>query len=365
MNGLTAHQAAAVRELGRLLRRDGVALLDGHAGTGKTYVGIRTPLLLGWPAGKVALLDPSWKAVSVCADKAAAAGLDVDYYPGALRRATFGFLRGGHPDAPGPLHRHEHHYPYVVVDEASMLRRKDFEALYAGWVEGAGRGLLLVGDVAQLPPVRSAWSVFGQDLPTVELSEPMRTDRDSGILAAALAVRAGAALGDLQPNGRDVLHGRGRASLRLGETVALVHRNDDRVRLNAEIRRAFGFTDPLHVGEILRSRHRTGRFTKEVFGRVARLGRSALDGHVRAEIALTDGQVVIVDVDLSRLDQEEIEGGGWRYGYCTTVHSAQGDEWPSVTVHHRGDEDAVVPGWAYTAVTRARRRLYLSRLTER
>lgn len=356
VSALTDHQAAAVTELRKLLKRSGVAVLSGHAGTGKTYTGIRAPQAIGWPAGDVALLAESWKAVNVCSDKVRAAGLD-DYFP--VRAAAFGFLRGGTPESPGPLKHLEHAYRYAVVDEASMLRRDNFEALRE-WIVPGKRALLLIGDPGQLPPVRSpgGWSVFDEDLPTVELTEPMRQVADSGILRAAHAIRQGATLGELEVNGRDVLSGGGKLSGVLGESIALTARNEDRVRINAAIRTARGYTRPLHVGEFLRARYRCGAFTKETFGRVLAV-RHERDGVAQATVRLSDGQVVDEVIVLSKLGAPEIMSRGWRYGYCTTAHSAQGDEWPDVTVFYRGDEDA---RWAYTAVTRARERLYLRAL---
>ncbi|WP_028629264.1 ATP-dependent DNA helicase [Metapseudomonas resinovorans] len=98
-----------------------------------------------------------------------------------------GFLRHASEDEIGES-------PVIVIDEASMLDLVTFYRLVQKLPLGAH--FILVGDPYQLPPIGAGLVLHVlcelEGIPTTRLTEVKRQARDSGIPAAALAIRQGA-----------------------------------------------------------------------------------------------------------------------------------------------------------------------------
>lgn len=232
---LTEHQRERLDML-RAIRQP--VRFVGAAGTGKSTVAVQLPDLLGWSARTV-FAAPTHTALRVLQGKAESMGL-------SLRTSTTTALLWG---APAILHCRacppsarnvsgargvpecahltpgRAACPYegtsqacgqqdytantprqfwddwdnVIVDEASMLIKKDYDALLAGAEHLTGR-LVLVGDHCQLPPVYTeferkrasvpeGWGCLThEDLPEVRLTEPLR-QAGGQVLTGARAVR--------------------------------------------------------------------------------------------------------------------------------------------------------------------------------
>ncbi|BAU94101.1 MobF family relaxase [Methylorubrum rhodesianum] len=133
---LRAEQRAAVRHA---LNRDGVSVIEGSAGSGKSYAMASVAEAVRACGGEVWVIAPSWKAVDVIRTDTATAE--------AMARAVTGFL--GRIDKGeitlGPE-------TTVIADEAGMIGTRDLAALVEA-TGAAGAKLVLSGDTRQLAPV--------------------------------------------------------------------------------------------------------------------------------------------------------------------------------------------------------------------
>lgn len=133
---MRAEQRAAVRHA---LNRDGVVVLEGSAGSGKSYAMQCVAAAARDAGAEVWTIAPSWKAVEVIrADTETAA---------EMARAVAGFL-GRMRSGDIKLDRDT----VVVADEAGMIATHDMHLLVEA-VSQTGAKLVLVGDTRQLAPV--------------------------------------------------------------------------------------------------------------------------------------------------------------------------------------------------------------------
>ncbi|GJD56324.1 Multifunctional conjugation protein TraI [Methylobacterium dankookense] len=133
---LRPEQRAAVRHA---LNRDGVSVVEGSAGSGKSYAMASVAEAVRACDGEVWVIAPSWKAVDVIRNDTATAE--------AMARAVTGFLNRIDKGeiALGPR-------AVVIADEAGMIGTRDLAALVEATAV-AGAKLVLSGDTRQLVPV--------------------------------------------------------------------------------------------------------------------------------------------------------------------------------------------------------------------
>ena len=133
---LRAEQRAAVRHA---LNRDGVSVVEGSAGSGKSFAMASVADAVRACGGEVWVIAPSWKAVDVVRTDTAT--------PEAMARAVTGFLNRIDKGeiALGPR-------TTVIADEAGMIGTRDLAALVEA-TGAAGAKLVLSGDTRQLAPV--------------------------------------------------------------------------------------------------------------------------------------------------------------------------------------------------------------------
>lgn len=257
----------------------------------------------------------------------------------------------------------------IVIDECSMVDEDLGNDLLS-----YGKPILVLGDPAQLPPVKGA-GFFTNAEPDVMLDEIHRQAEGSPIIQLATKVRTG---GRIDPGryGESAVVARGvltEADVLAADQV-LVGKNVTRAAMNRKIRRAKGFTDALpEVGDrlvCLRNDKNLGIFNGGLFS-VTELLRSSDEKFVRLRLASDDfDNRPPVDVKVRR---EFFLGGlddiDWRdlrnshqfdFGYALTTHKAQGSQWSHVIAY---DESGVFREewrrWLYTAITRASDRLTL------
>jgi exodeoxyribonuclease-5 len=376
--------------------------LAGAAGSGKTTVTGAVVRRLGLSSHQVMLLAPTGKAV-----EALKARLPRGWRRRARTLASFlwswkfkgfrgednEFVNGG----PKPV---EAGLALLVVDEASMVTKRDFEAL------GHYPRVLFTGDPDQLPPVledgapeEELGSCGVLDRPDATLEAIHRHGKDTSIYVVSHGARQGRQP-DFQasPDGRVLFlseeqghFGRDHLAHYIDRAdVVLTQRNSVRVMINEYVRRRRGFMrTPVDFtpkpGEILvcgenfmhperRTRVANGeRLVVREF-----LGRRAVRPDVPeiedfAVIAHPEGREIdegewLVSSQMLRGDQiraavlttEHVSGprsnvlrADW--GYALTVHKAQGSEWPRVVVVDDLDPDHRVPlhKWYYVAYSRA------------
>jgi ATP-dependent exoDNAse (exonuclease V) alpha subunit len=178
-------------------------LLKGYAGTGKTST-VSTVVNNLWRAGKKAvLLAPTGRAAKVIANYSNRQAFTIHkkiYYPKKTSSGGVSFT----------LQVNKHSDTIFIVDESSMLSNSNGEAklfenggllddLMKYVYNGRNCKLILIGDTAQLPPVKLETSPalevdtlslnYQKEVIEIELTEVMRQHQDSGILINATNLR--------------------------------------------------------------------------------------------------------------------------------------------------------------------------------
>ncbi len=180
-----------------------VFLLKGYAGTGKTTI-VGTLVKNIWKVKQSAiLLAPTGRAAKVLGNYSNKEAFTIHkkiYYPKPQKGGGVSFT----------LQANKHRNTIFIVDEASMIpdinkESKLFENgsllddLMQFVYSGQNCKLLLIGDTAQLPPVklsispaldvRSLKNNYNKNVITIELDEVVRQKTDSGILVNATKIR--------------------------------------------------------------------------------------------------------------------------------------------------------------------------------
>lgn len=252
----------------------------------------------------------------------------------------------------------------IVVDECSMVDEELGRDLMS-----FGRPILVLGDPAQLPPVKSA-GFFTESEPDVMLTEIHRQAEGNPIIQLATTVRTGGRITLGQYGTSRVIE---RGILTPEEVLAadqiLVGKNVTRHAYNRRIRSLRGFTEALpEVGDrlvCLRNDRTLGIFNGGLFTVTETLPRKSRGDSVVMMVASEDfpGRAPIeVKVrkefflgGVEELDWRDLKNGQqFDFGYALTTHKAQGSQWESVIVY---DESGSFRDdwrrWLYTALTRA------------
>ena len=178
-------------------------LLKGYAGTGKTTT-MSTVVNNLWQVGmKSVLLAPTGRAAKVIANYSKKQAFTIHkkiYHPRKAANGSVSFV----------LQANKHANTIFIVDEASMIPDRTADArlfengsllddLIAYVYAGKNCKLILMGDTAQLPPVKLTMSPalqadtleahYDKEVLEIELDEVMRQHQDSGILANATQLR--------------------------------------------------------------------------------------------------------------------------------------------------------------------------------
>ena len=179
-------------------------LLKGYAGTGKTSI-IGTIVSNLWQAKiSAVLLAPTGRAAKVISNYSKKEAFTIHkkiYFPKKEKGGGVKFI----------MQPNKHRNTIFIVDEASMIpdAPSDSKLFENGSLlddlmhyvySGHKCKLLLIGDKAQLPPVKSDLSPaldahkldlnYNKDVKSLELDEVVRQEQDSGILANATELRA-------------------------------------------------------------------------------------------------------------------------------------------------------------------------------
>lgn len=261
----------------------------------------------------------------------------------------------------------------VVLDECSMIGDRVGKDL-----QSFGVPILVLGDPAQLPPVRSA-GYFTNRKPDAILTEVHRQARDNPIIRVATTVREGQVL----PSAHEIddhryeIRRRGETSITklLWFEQIIVGRNATRRSILGAARDALGYAGLYpRAGEKLvglRNNHEIGLLNGETYlvledarelpGGVYLVRVEPQGGGDALALEVWDWALAGEDrADLSwreRCDAQELT-----YGYALTCHKAQGSQWASVVVYDESEAfRADARRWLYTAITRASERLVMIR----
>ncbi|MDU8886951.1 AAA family ATPase [Yeosuana sp. MJ-SS3] len=202
----TLKQDIALQQLSEFIfnsSKDQVFLLKGFAGTGKTTI-ISLIVTNLWKVKKSAvLMAPTGRAAKVISNYSKKEAFTIHkkiYFPKKDKGGGVKFV----------LQPNKHKNTLFIVDEASMIPDIPSESkllengsllddLIQFVYSGNQCKLLLIGDTAQLPPVKLDLSPalnektlnlnYNKEVTTIELDEVVRQEQDSGILINATQVR--------------------------------------------------------------------------------------------------------------------------------------------------------------------------------
>ena len=363
---LTAEQRAAITAA----LTEGVSVLTGGPGTGKTFT-IAELVRLALKAGaKVALCAPTGRAAKRLEELTGHAATTVHRLLEARPEPGQGFVFGRDGDNPLPQ-------DLIVADEWSMA-----DAGLAAALLGALQPpthLLVVGDPDQLPPVGQGAPLRDMlaagTVPVTRLTRVHRQAAQSRIVTLAH---------DLNAGGRPLVTGRDGDVFAVPEQTPAIA---DRVAsIVAERAPEFFGCSPADV-QVLATMYRgpagvdaLNAALKERLNPAG--GRKAVGGwHEGDRVVATrnDPEVDVANGDIGEVaatdakdsavtvafPQGMVELTGDRVGnlapaWCLTVHKSQGGEWPVVVlVLDRSQRSMLTRELTYTAITRARRGLLL------
>ncbi len=178
-------------------------LLKGYAGTGKTTIVGTLVKNIKKAKQSVVLLAPTGRAAKVISNYSHKEAFTIHkkiYYPKSKKGEGVSFS----------LQKNKHRHTIFIVDEASMIpdnntESKIFEngSLLDDLIQYVYNGnqckLLLIGDTAQLPPVKldvspaldkfTLENYYGKNVISIELNEVVRQQENSGILFNATKIR--------------------------------------------------------------------------------------------------------------------------------------------------------------------------------
>jgi exodeoxyribonuclease-5 len=353
-------QDAALKAVADWLRRGDrpVFRLFGYAGTGKTTLarhiaeGVDGEVAFGAYTGKAALVLRS----KGCEDASTIHSM---------------IYRSRESDEGGPqfvLNRQSAaaKADLVVIDECSMVDEELGRDLLS-----FGRPVLVLGDPAQLPPVKGG-GFFTEGEPDVMLTEVHRQARDNPIVHLSMLVREG---GRLEPGtfgeSRIIRRREIDADRVMKANQVLVGLNKTRRLYNGRIRELNGFRDPMPAaGEklvCLRNDKTKGLLNGGTW--TIKALRQSVNNSIRMDVVSDDeGRRRPVEVSVLREffegKEDEIpfvlrrESDEFTYGYALTVHKAQGSQWDDLVLF---DESYAFrehrSRWLYTGLTRAAERI--------
>lgn len=327
--------------------------LAGYAGTGKTTIARK----LAEDAGEVVFGAFTGKASLVLQSKGCRGAMTIHSM----------IYKLDDPDSAVPLFVINRDSPVrdadlVIIDEVSMVGEDLAVDLLS-----FGKKVLVLGDPAQLPPVGGA-GYFTAGEPDFMLTEVHRQAADNPIIKMSMEVRQGRKLSvGSYGESRVMLRDNLRTEEVLDADQVLVGLNLTRRKYNQRVRSLKGFKGEFMPGErvvCLKNNREKGLLNGGIWN-VDEIRFQDADQTSMVVSPLDSGMnktPVEVFTHHAWLRGEE-KNLDWReqrnydpfdYGYCLSVHKAQGSQWDDVLVFNESGsfrEDA--NRWLYTAITRA------------
>lgn len=338
--------------------------LFGYAGTGKTTLANE---IAAQAKGNVLFGAFTGKAASVLRQKGCRGASTIHSMIYMLDEEN---TKGGQPEFILNEDSDVREAKLVIIDECSMVDAEVGKDLLS-----FGTKVLVLGDPAQLPPVKSA-GFFTEHEPDVMLTEVHRQALGNPIIALSMKIREGQGLEHGTYGDTKII---ARADVERGEVLTadqvIVGLNRTRQTYNERIRNLRGHAEhPFPVkGEkliCLRNDRQKGIYNGTLWNVDA----------IRVPKNSASVKITVSSVDEEGLDprkvviRKEFFTGGeqnipWQekrgtqeftFGYALTCHKAQGSQWPHVMVFDESGafrDDA--RRWLYTATTRSAERLTL------
>jgi exodeoxyribonuclease-5 len=337
--------------------------LFGYAGTGKTTL---ATYIAEHVDGKVLFAAFTGKAALVMRDKGCAGASTIHsliYRPGEGNSENPDFFM----NRDSPVKKAD----LVIIDECSMVDEELGRDLLS-----FGTKVLVLGDPAQLPPVKGA-GFFTEHEPDYLLTEVHRQARDNPIISLSMDVREGNSL----EYGR---YGESRIitkdDLDTNEVVEadqiLVGINKTRRSFNQRMRQLKDFEGDLpNVDErliCLRNNKSKGLLNGSLWDvtKISNDVKGRLNMRISPESELMNAKNIRVKVwrhffegreqELTWTQRRNLDE--FDYGYVLTTHKSQGSQWDNIVLFDESwafRENA--RQWLYTAITRAAEQITIVR----
>lgn len=352
--------------------------VGGYAGTGKTTLLSATmeTLMQSEKPPVVVFCCYTGKAASVLRAKLKDAGiLHDEMYVGTIHGLIY------EPDVVGGVIIGWNRVPainadLIIVDEASMVNKEIWDDL-----RSYGVPIIAVGDHGQLPPIEGAFNLM--ERPDYKLEKIHRQAEDNPIIKLSMIARMEGEI-KMGPHGAGVMKMNAKNDEVLDKahkwrgirnTLFLCGTNRTRISINKAVRGRLGYaTNVPQNGEklICLRNNRQEKIFNGMCGTLTKIHNKNRI-HYNATIAMEDesdyhGQVVIDQFGAEKtlqehpfLEQKDLKDL-FDFGYCLTVHKAQGSEAETVVLFEERfsqSTDDQWRRWLYTAVTRARKHLMI------
>ena len=250
----------------------------------------------------------------------------------------------------------------IIIDECSMVDEELGRDLLS-----FGTPVLVLGDPAQLPPVKGG-GFFTDQEPDVMLTEVHRQAADNPIVRMSMIVREGGQLelGEYGPS-RVIRRQEINPEIVMGADQVLVGMNKTRRNYNARIRQLMGRTDnsPVAGEKLVCLRNDKSKGLLNGGSWIVQEIKTSKKGLVTMRVTPEDdtgAKAVKVSVMPNFFDGTEDEvpwelrkhTDEFTFGYALTVHKSQGSQWNDVVLF---DESFAFrehrARWLYTGLTRA------------
>ena len=353
--------------------------LAGYAGTGKTTL---AKIIAAEAGGNVRFAAYTGKAASVLRRKGCHGASTIHrliYKPAGENDDRPTFIKRDHADL-GDI-------DLLIIDECSMVNDRLAKDLLS-----FDRPILVLGDPAQLPPVKGE-GYFTERDPDFLLTSIHRQAEGSPILRLATMARGGKYIPLCTLKGENGTAGIAQVTKwadvsersKLSAHQIIVGTNNYRISVNRSIREAMQANGSLPrtpadvpwmpvVGDkviCLRNKHARGLLNGAMW-RVDDSHLTRSQKTVVMEISSLDDDTPHMTVEVpspcfsgdktfkfaTSLAQQYEE---FTFGYAITAHKAQGSEWPNVLIRNQAfifEDDR--HRWLYTAITRASENLILA-----
>jgi exodeoxyribonuclease-5 len=343
---LTKEQNDAVHQLLKYRHRDQVQSLGGLAGTGKTTC----MAVLADALPEFAVCAYTGKACHVLRRKGVGAVTihNLIYQPTPT-------LYGGAAFQRKP--RHEIGCQGILIDEASMVSKQIYDDLCS-----YGLPIIFVGDHGQLPPVGSDVHVMAD--PDYRLETIHRNAAEIAHFAQHIRKGKLPRKFPAQKRVHFVNPDRLPNDTLLSADQVICAFNQTRVGINKRVRRLLGRKQLIEPGDrliCLRNHRNAGLFNGQQF-----TVEHVHDGCQYIDLLDDDGrEYADVAYDPRQFGQERYDfkfdpdtPHPFDYAHAITCHKSQGSEWNRVLVFEQHCRHWEQARWAYTAASRARRRLF-------
>lgn len=356
--------------------------LGGFAGTGKTTLiaSYRKEIHKIDKKTKVAFCTYTGKGTLVLKEKLHTQ--DAIYkqdFTGTIHSLIYSPVTNQNQEIIGWKIKDELKFDLIIIDEASMVDSKIWADLCAFNIP-----ILAVGDHGQLPPINGQFNLM--EKPMLKLEHIHRQAQDNPIINISIMARTNGEI----PHGKYaesiIKHSSQDSDINYliedvfekydENTIILCGYNNTRIKINNHIRNQLFFETPEpDINDkliCLRNNHEKQIFNG-MLGKVESI-HSEDENWYFAEINMESTDTIfkgliyknqfnaLEPINFTKNRKETLKGELFDFGYAITVHKAQGSESDKVILFEerfKQMDDETWKKWLYTAVTRAKKELYI------